>query len=354
MINRTFILINLILLSTVATAGEKRYRVEILVLSHLQHEAVPSEEVYLRDFSSSLDFLKPEEDDAENIVEGDKADEDQATFAENTNTGLLVQDESVGDQTELDGSGDAAPGQELSSDLLLEEDEADEPWADVLPVKEMSDVMREAWRRLRLGALFRPEQYLSWEQSADEPFPSLRIHDLEIVLVEDLYAELRETFALESDGQEIEVNEEEEETKDKPVVFTDQGELLPGNYLQELIKEFEEEPELPDPTSFYRIDGTALLKRTRFLHLNFDLELRQAVFDQDLLTTAPLLNNDDDSDEPTLPLPTSYLIHKLKQSRQVKSQRMEYFDSPVLGVLAWITPFETEDEAEDEAEVLSN
>jgi hypothetical protein len=26
---------------------------------------------------------------------------------------------------------------------------------------------------------------------------------------------------------------------------------------------------------------------------------------------------------------------------------MEYFDSPVLGVLAWITPFEAEDEAEN-------
>jgi hypothetical protein len=29
---------------------------------------------------------------------------------------------------------------------------------------------------------------------------------------------------------------------------------------------------------------------------------------------------------------------------------MEYFDSPVLGVLAWITPFEAEDEAESLSE----
>jgi hypothetical protein len=45
--------------------------------------------------------------------------------------------------------------------------------------------MQEAWRRLRLSAPFRPQQYLSWEQGNQEPFPALRIHDLEVVLVKD-------------------------------------------------------------------------------------------------------------------------------------------------------------------------
>jgi hypothetical protein len=30
-------------------------------------------------------------------------------------------------------------------------------------------------------------------------------------------------------------------------------------------------------------------------------------------------------------------VHRLEQSRPVRSGRMEYFDGPVLGVLAWIT-----------------
>jgi len=40
------------------------------------------------------------------------------------------------------------------------------------------------------------------------------------------------------------------------------------------------------------------------------------------------------------PPPSSFQVHSLKQSRQVKSGRMEYFDGPVLGVLAFITPVE--------------
>ena len=65
------------------------------------------------------------------------------------------------------------------------------------------------------------------------------------------------------------------------------------------------------------------------------------------------MNRESESGEPELPLPTSFLIHKLKQSRQVKSQRMEYFDIPVLGVLAWITAFELEAEFYGESESLS-
>ena len=44
-----------------------------------------------------------------------------------------------------------------------------------------------------------------------------------------------------------------------------------------------------------------------------------------------------------MPQPSSFLIHSLKQSRQVKSARMEYFDGPVLGVLAYITSIEIEE-----------
>ena len=118
----------------------------------------------------------------------------------------------------------------------------------------------------------------------------------------------------------------------------------------EAVEDAAEEPELPDPTLFYRIDGTVMLRRSRFLHLDLDIELRQAVFDEQLLTPAPIPGSESESGEPELPPPAPFLIHQLKQSRQVKSQRMEYFDSPVLGVLAWITPFELEDEAEPETE----
>ncbi len=305
MIYRIFLISILMFITAPGMAGDKRYRVEILVLSLLHHEAVPSDAESLRDFSSSLDLLK--------VEDGEVTHDDE----------LLPDDE-----------------------LFPDEDQPEEPWADVIAVESMSDVMLEAWRRLRLSALFRPEQYLSWEQSADEPFPSLRIHDLEVLLIDDPYADLRETDAIEV------------EKEGKTVVFTDRGYKLPGNNIEPAGGESAEDPELPEPTLFYRIDGTVMLRRLRFLHLGLDLELRQAVFDEQLPTPAPSVSGETESGKPELPLPTSFLIHKLKQSRQVKSQRMEYFDSPVLGVLAWITSFELEDEleneVEDEAESLSH
>ncbi len=307
MIYRIFVIVILIFITAPGMAGEKRYRVEILVLSLLQHEAVPSDAEWLPDFSSSLDFLKVE--DGEGTQDDELFDDDE----------LFTDDE-----------------------LYADEDQAEEPWADVIFVESMSDVMLEAWRRLRLSALFRPEQYLSWEQSADEPFPSLRIHDLEVIQMDDPYADLRGTDAVKA------------EEEDKTVVFTDRGNKLPGDSSEQAAEESAEEPELPEPILFYRIDGTVMLRRLRFLHLDLDLELRHAVFDEQLLTPASSVNGESESGMPALPLPTSFLIHKLKQSRQVKSQRMEYFDSPVLGVLAWITSFELEEVVEDEAEILSD
>jgi hypothetical protein len=298
-------------------AGEDRYRVEILVLSHLQHAAVPLDAEWLRDFSSSLDFLKAE----------DREDEEgEDTQIDDLGAELLI----VNSEADEPGEAETAPGQDAGSELLPDEDQPEEPWADVIAVEGMSDVMSEAWRRLRLSAPFRPEQYLSWEQSADEPFPSLRIHDINVLLIDSPCVDLPETSTIEA------------EEKDEPFVFTDQGNILPGDAMEEDA----EESEWPDPTLFYRIDGTVMLRRSRFLHLDFDLELREAVLEERQPAPASILSGESESGEPEPPLPTSFLIHKLKQSRQVKSQRMEYFDSPVLGVLAWITPFEAEDEAE--------
>jgi hypothetical protein len=197
-----------------------------------------------------------------------------------------------------------------------------------------------------LSAPFRPEQYLSWEQSADEPFPSLRIHDPDVLQIDSICTVLSETAAVAA--KEKETNEgEDNEDENRPVIVAAQGNILPGNSVDEGVEEAAEEPGLPDSTLFYRIDGTVMLRRSRFLHLDLDIELRQAVFDEQPLTPASIPGSENESNEPELPAPAaSFLIHHLKQSRQVKSERMEYFDSPVLGVLAWITPFEAEDEAE--------
>lgn len=306
----------------IATAQDKRYRVEILVLTHLQHDAEPREEMWLRDFSESLDFLKaPEEEDADS-------------------------ENQVGDEGIQPTANEAVPADTMAATsaetgLVAEEGELEEiPWADVVPVETMGEAMQEAWRRLRLSAPFRPEQYLSWEQSADEPFPSLRIHNQEIVLIDDPYADLRAQLAEDESG----------EGTGEPIVFSDQGSILPGDPEAES----EEESELPEPTLFHQIDGTVMLRRSRFLHLDLDLELREAIYDEMAMTRALMEQEQFEGEIPEahsetgLPQPSSFLIHRLQQSRQVKTARMEYFDGPVLSVLAYISSVEVDEDERTE------
>lgn len=254
-------------------ADRSRYRVEIIVLSHLQHDAVPEEVTRLRDFSTALDFLAPP-------VEGDgkaPGDRDAAAAADGIPAAGDVPgaEQSVGEL--VDGSG---AGDEPNMD----------PWQEVVHLPEMGPEMQEAWRRLRLSGPFRPLQFLAWEQGGDAPFPSLRVHDLEVVHSEDPWVEEREALALAPDDP------------DSP----------------------------PPPIRYYQLDGTAMLRRSRFLHLALALELR---------TPKHELKNEPINEPPSEPHlePTSFLVHRLEQSRVVATGRMEYFDGPVLGVLAWIS-----------------
>jgi hypothetical protein len=277
-----------VLSTDVALAQDTRYRVELLVLTHLQFGQEPEELKRLEDFTSAVDFLTPpeEEDDEEGIEE---------------------EVESGQGQEAIDAAEDLTVTEEPDPNALVH-------------IEEMSDVMQDAWRRLRLSAPFRPEQYLSWEQGNQEPFPALRVHDLQVVMVADPYAELRLEQALE-----------EAKNETQPTVFADAAGLD--------ALEGEGEPELPDPTLYYRLDGTVTLKRTRFLHLGLNLQLREAVWEEEI----PVL---DEADEPEFaqPVPSSFLVHDLQQSRQVKTGRMEYFDGPVLSVLAYITSVRVDDE----------
>lgn len=254
-----------------------RYRVEILVLTHIGHDESPSRRDTIRDYALALDFLTPPPEAPE------EPEEESVT-------------ESGGEEVV-----EAAAGDEIQPEEAITEEEPD-PNA-VVHVEEMSDVMREAWRRLRLSAPFRPEQYLSWEQGSEAPFPSLRIHDLEAVLVDDPFADLR------SEAETIEYTD-----------ATDLEESAP-----------ETVPALPEPTIFYRLDGTATLRRSRFLHLDLDIQLREPLWDGSAAVPQP---GDPVGTEPDAP--SAFAVHELRQSRQVKTGRVEYFDGPVMGVLAFV------------------
>ena len=282
-----------------ALAENDRYRVEVIVLTHLHHAEESREILWLEDFSAALDFLTPPPETEDEEVEEDAA------------PAVQIEDATTD------------PGLEAEENLLAEEEP--DPNA-VIHIEEMSPVMQEAWRRMRLSAPFRPEQYLSWEQGSEAPFPTLRMHDLEPVMVDDPYFQVRK--AMEEAAAEL-------ENQPGSGAFAEAGADTEKGQAEDV---------LPEPTYYFRLDGTVKLIRTRFLHFDIDLQLREAVFDEELqrelLQSAPGAEPAGEDLPP--PKPSSYLVFDLQQSRQVKTGRMEYFDSPVLGVLAYISRVEPE------------
>lgn len=266
-------------------AEESRYRVEVIVLTHLGHDQEGREVRLLNDYSSALDFLQPPVEDteaAEVLTEAEEAAVDPSDVG--IDEGLLG---------------------------VVEED----PWNVVTHVEQMGPEMQEAWRRLRLSAPFRPLQYLAWEQGSNPPFPLLRVHDLETVLVEDPWAEER---LLQAAAEESKVFGDAVATSGQAGFAEDDAEAL------------------PDPIAYYRLDGSVSLTRSRFLHLAMAVEWREPVFDETLASVpAPLPSTL--GEPPLSPLPSAFLVHRLEQSRPVRTGRMEYFDGPFLGVLAWVS-----------------
>ena len=280
-------------------AQDTRYRVEVLVLTHLRSLEPPSEADEIRDYSSALDFLTPVEEPEEGESE----------------------DETTGSSDET-----AVAEQEVTAGEPSTAAEAEPDPNEVVHHEEMSDVMQEAWRRLRLSAPFRPQQYLSWEQGNQEPFPALRIHDLEIVLVKDPEARRRLKMI------EADLLEDESEQQKKETLFVTSGSTTqePTTGLVDL-PQVPQEPEQPETVPYYRLDGTVKLRRSRFLHLDLDVQMREGIWEPEPLEIV--------ARDPVIferAGPTSFLVHELQQSRQVKSGRMEYFDGPVLSVLAFI------------------
>ena len=246
-------------------AQDDRYRVELLVLTHLNQPAEPRESAWIKDYSAALDFLTTPEPEEEVI--DPCADENLLADSAETALGSEIVDTVAAGQldTPVQPGTSVEPG--LTQADVPEEEEEPDPNA-VFPVTEMSDTMQEAWRRLRLSAPFRPQQYLSWEQGSNEPFPRLRLHDAEIVDSDDPYA--RERFERELLAAEAELEAE----------AGGQVEQQPDCPPAALPDEPPAEPELPEPNLFYRLDGEVVLRRNRFLHLDIDLQLREAVFEQ--------------------------------------------------------------------------
>lgn len=167
------------------------------------------------------------------------------------------------------------------------------------------------WRRLSRLNGYEPLARHAWLQSEADYHPPVRVHGSEVIA-----EELRFPGA---------------------VIYVD---LTRDDMMQDFV--------MP----LYRLDGSVQLRRSRFLHIDLDLEYR--IDDPAWSAAFPPIDFDDESfveTEPALDLfgqapragdrdetvPEPFRIHRLKQGRQVRTGRVHYFDSPVLGALVRVT-----------------
>lgn len=212
---------------------------------------------------------------------------------------------------------DAAP---LEVDSLrgmhgLFEPGPDEPPEVPVAVGEASSTFSNLWNRLQRLDAYEPLTMQAWMQTRIDYHPPVRVHDAEVIAEE-----------IHFPGQ---------------VVAFD----LTGNDLF-----------APYRRPLYRLDGSVQLRRSRFLHLHLDLEYRLDVPPAltppdpplaELTLLGPIARaSGEEAAAPGVSDPVmdesgteaeGARVHRLNQSRQVRTDTMLYFDTAYLGVLARVT-----------------
>ena len=171
----------------------------------------------------------------------------------------------------------------------------------LLAVDERSDAMARALRRLEDSAAYRPVARQVGYQPAERGTrtPGIRLHDREV----------------------IRQAQPEQEVSDGPI-------RIAGDTWDRFTDEPEAQP--PRPEVFYRLDGSLRLRQRQFLHLDLDLEWREP---------ARRIASGTVSSEAGFER-RAWSVHRLQDSRVVRAGRLEYFDSPWLGVLVHLERFE--------------
>lgn len=295
------------------------YRIELLLLRHLDSQAEPALEPTFSDYSDALDLLAPEPE------LDDVADAAGSSIEMAPPVGDPAVASGGPSGTASDRVVDPVTGLPVDPDGI-----AAEPPPPAVYREEPAEVMQEAWRRLRLSAGFRPVLYFSWEQPDTEPFPLIRVHDDQLLFETEALAEPRDAD-LASAGNAITGAPEPSAT---------------GSTVDETAVP---ESATTVPRRFYRIDGTARLRRSRFLHLELDLAWNEPVFDPAAAGEAVSIIDSRAASVPATtpvderPAPPAVRVFRLRQSRQVRTDQITYFDGSFMGLLAVITRIEAGD-----------
>lgn len=262
------------------------YRVEVIVLRLVQSDFPPLPSPELRNFSVVLDLEKE-------VLRREAWNEEWVNLKPTATTNVKIitpLTPEASEFTHLDG---------------------------ISYIPDMSEQMSGVWRNLRLSGEYRPEVYLSWQQRAEGSFPPLRLHNQEVIRIDADHFDQR-INSLSPDSQ-----------NPQPESGFFRYDFAAGNL---------EIGPLPEPREHFSLDGSVKMRRSRFLHIDLDLEFRQP-------SPAMLAGL---SGPPLLLKHQGYQVQPLKQSRQVRTGRMEYFDSPVLGALVWVTGIDKPEEASEQ------
>lgn len=163
-----------------------------------------------------------------------------------------------------------------------------------------STYMDDVWRRLRASSAYRPLLFSAWQQNRVDYYPPMRIHDQAII-----------------DTQ----------------LRSPTSKLLADLTANDPLADYR--------SDFFQLDGTVQLRRSRFLHVYLDLVYRQ--LPDPITSEAEYLQNTDlatklsGDNAVSSPDASAYEIFTLQQNRQVKTGQLEYFDTPFLGALVFIT-----------------
>lgn len=153
---------------------------------------------------------------------------------------------------------------------------------DLQIITQKSTRMNNVWRRLRSSNNYQPLVHVAWQQNRTDYYPPMRIHDQQII-----------------DTQ-----------------------LRPPTHIM-IADLAAEDPLAAYRSTFFQLDGSLQLRRSRFLHLFLDLEYRQEELQ------AGIGSMTDSS--------VNHGIFTLKQNRQIRTGRMQYFDTPFMGALVFVS-----------------
>jgi hypothetical protein len=180
---------------------------------------------------------------------------------------------------------------------------------DLRIIFEKSTRMDDVWKRLKYSKEYQPLIYTAWEQNRTDYYPPMRVHNQEIIETQlRLPSPLMVTDILAAD-------------------FADDDLSVQNNAVEYLLANYQD--------TFYQLDGSLQLRRSRFLHLFLDLEIRVKESRTEAMPAIPregVIQMRTGTDDNTI-----FSILSLKQHRQIRTGQIQYFDTPGFGALVFVS-----------------